>query len=70
MNRQEVSSSDIKSVGYDEQNEVLEVEFQAGSVYQYLHVPKHEYQNLMSASSHGKHLNKFIKGSYEYVKIS
>lgn len=38
MNRVPVSSSNIRSVGYDPQAQIPEVEFHNGGVYQYSHV--------------------------------
>jgi hypothetical protein len=35
MDRQRVNSSNLRSVGYDEEESVLEIEFQAGPVYRY-----------------------------------
>lgn len=35
MERQYVSSSNIASIGYDPDNQVLEIEFLSGAVYQY-----------------------------------
>jgi len=42
MKRQAVESSNLASVGYDVENEILEVEFKHGRVYQYFDVPKDE----------------------------
>ena len=68
MNRTEVDSSQIKSVGYDEATLMLEVEFRySGSVYTYFDVPKSEYDAMMAAESVGKYFNANIKGSgYKY----
>ncbi len=55
MQRQQVDSSNLKSIGYEKQ--VLEIEFQNGDVYQYFDVPKDEYIALMNAESHGKYFN-------------
>lgn len=64
-----VSSSIILSIGYDEQSQTLEVEFQTGSVYQYYNVPRLEFDNLMSSMSKGQHLNTYIKPVYPYSKV-
>jgi hypothetical protein len=40
MERKAVESSNLASVGYDEHEEILEIEFQHGGVYQYFDVPK------------------------------
>lgn len=39
MNRNPVSSSNVKSVGYDSESSRLEVEFHHGGIYQYYGVP-------------------------------
>lgn len=70
MERQQVSSSDLASIGYDPSTHILEVEFVTGSLYQYQSVPSHTYRELMSASSHGRYFNQFIKkGTYTCVRI-
>ena len=69
MDRIAIRSSNIRSVGYDPGLATLEVEFNSGSVYEYLNVPKDEYEGLMSASSKGRYFNINIKGAYEDVRI-
>lgn len=70
MNRQSVESSNLASVGYDAENEILEIEFNHGGVYQYFDVPKNVYEELMSASSHGQYFDRNIKKEgYEFQKI-
>jgi hypothetical protein len=44
MERTPVTSTDILSVGYDPDQELLEVEFIRGAVYQYSGVPVGVYQ--------------------------
>lgn len=70
MDRIPVSSSNIRSIGYDRQSAVLEVEFTSGDVYQYFNVPEYLYQQFLHASSHGQFLNDNIRYSYRYQKIS
>ena len=70
VRRQYVSSSNIASIGYDPDNQVLEIEFLSGAVYQYYDVPQSVYDGLMAADSHGKFLDVYIKkGGYRYTKI-
>ena len=69
MNRTLVSSSNIRSIGYDAQSTVLEVEFTSGDVYQYFNVPEHLHHGLMSASSKGQFLNDNIRYGYRYQKV-
>lgn len=69
MERIQVSSSNIQSIGYDEASMTLEVEFKNGAVYQYFDVPKTEYDALMSAGSQGQYLAANIKGRYRFSKV-
>lgn len=69
MNRIKVNSSNLATVGYDEKNEILEIEFNHGGVYQYFDVPIEEYEALMNASSHGSYFHSNIRDVYEYVKL-
>ena len=70
MYRNTVISTNIRSIGYDPQSAVLEVEFTSGDVYQYFNVPDHLYQQFLRALSHGQFLNDNIRYSYRYQKIS
>lgn len=70
MNRENVSSSNLASVGYDAENKILEIEFLNGGIYQYFNVPDTTYKGLMNASSHGQYFDKNVKkANYRYKKI-
>jgi len=69
VDRVSVVSTNIRSVGYDPESSMLEVEFNSGSIYQYLDVPESEYEGLMNAASKGRYLNRNIKGRYEDIKV-
>jgi hypothetical protein len=49
MERKRVNSSKIRSVGYDEQTQTLEIEFSNGQVYQYVKVYPEVYRRFMAA---------------------
>lgn len=66
MDRLLVNSSNLVSVGYDAATQTLEVEFQSGNVYQYLHVPESVYQSLMTASSKGEYFHDNILKEFDY----
>lgn len=66
---QSVSSSNIASVGYEEESQVAFVEFLNGSTYKYEDVPKSEFDNLLAASSVGKYFNQNFKGVYRFVEV-
>ena len=69
MERQSVSSSNLASIGYDAENEILEVEFKHGGIYQYFGVPENIYDELMNASSQGVYFSANIRNNYEFEKI-
>jgi len=63
-------SSNLKSVGYDEDSSTLEIEFRSGSVYRYADIPSPEYLALMAADSKGRYFNAHIKsGGYSYRRV-
>lgn len=69
MERTPVSSSNIRAIGYDADNQTLEVEFNNGAVYQYYGVPQTDYDSMMAADSKGTYLNANIKGRYNFSKL-
>ena len=70
MNRYNVASSSVKSVGYDSWTETLEVEFLSGSRYQYYGVPQQMHEQMMQAPSKGRFLNAYIKNQYPYSRVA
>jgi hypothetical protein len=70
MERQHVSSSNLRSVGYDQDSSTLEIEFNNGGIYQYLSVPVHIHTGLMTANSKGSYFDSHIKkGPFRFKKI-
>ena len=69
MERYSVASSNIATIGYDEETETLEVEFLAGSIYQYFGVPSHIHEQLMQAGSKGRFLHTYIRNAYPYSRV-
>lgn len=69
MTKISVDSSSLQSVGYDEESETLEVEFQHGAVYQYYNCPQSTYDELMSAPSKGQFFNTYIRNSFPYSRV-
>ena len=67
--RKPVSSSALRSVGYDASRRILVIEFHNGSVYRYFDVPSNVHVGLMEASSHGKYFHRHIRNSgYRYSR--
>ncbi len=64
-----VSSSNIESIGYDEQQQQVYVRFLDGSLYVYKGVPHHEFDNLRDAPSHGSYLHRNYKNVYPYERL-
>tara|TARA_R110002020_G_scaffold26270_23_gene84906 strand:+ start:869 stop:1084 length:216 start_codon:yes stop_codon:yes gene_type:complete len=71
VERVNVESSLIKSIGYQEETSVLEVEFNNGSVYLYAGVPEDIYDQILEADSAGKAFNNLVKtnGAYPYQRV-
>ncbi|WP_277983909.1 KTSC domain-containing protein [Sphingomonas faeni] len=61
-------SSNISSLGYDEESATLQVTFQNGTAYQYFDVPHHVWAAFKAAESKGVFLNTEIKGAYRYSR--
>ena len=68
MTRTAVTSSNLRSVGYDPASRILEIEFKNG-VYQYADVPLEVYEALMAAASLGRYFAQHIKDAYPASKI-
>jgi hypothetical protein len=69
MHRSSVSSSNIRSVGYEPDSFTLEIEFNDGSTYQYYGVPEVEFDAFMNSSSKGRYFNAYIKGRYDTSRV-
>jgi hypothetical protein len=69
MERTPVSSSNLRSIGYDQESSTLEVEFNTGAVYQYHGVGQEAFDSLMQAGSKGAYFNTNIKNSYGTTKL-
>ena len=69
MEREQVSSSNLVSIGYEPESETLEVEFKTSGVYQYFNVPMFMHERLMTADSVGKFFNAGIKNAYPCSKV-
>ena len=69
MERIAVSSSNIASIGYDDSQMILEVEFLNGGVYQYFDVPHETYDGFINAGSHGQFLWAYIRDVFPCQKV-
>ena len=68
MERYQVKSGNIKSIGYE--NKILQIEFKrTGAVYNYVKVPYAVYNNLMHSESKGSFFQEKIKDKYRAEKV-
>lgn len=68
MERVKIESSNIESVGYDDESKVLELEFKNGNVYTYFDVPRTIYLDFLTSESAGRFAHKYIYGSFVHSK--
>jgi hypothetical protein len=68
MERMSVDSSNVVSVGYDEDALTLEVEFNSG-IYCYYDVPTYIFEDLMALDSKGSYLHRNVKSAYSFEKV-
>lgn len=61
-------SSNVAGFCYAETTQVLTVEFNSGSRYDYYDVPEQIFEGMKSADSKGKYLNSEIKGHFRYAR--
>ncbi len=69
MKREPVHSTYFRSVGYNFDMQVLEIEFYSGSIYLYFNVPEHIHQGLMSAYSKDRFHHDYIKDRYHFTRV-
>jgi len=69
MIRETVTSSDLRSVGYDDSESLLEIEFHNGGVYHYFGVPQSVYEALMAAGSKGRYFNAYVRKVYRCERV-
>ena len=69
MERESVSSSNLRSVGYEWWTRTLEIEFHSGGIYQYSRVPAERYHRLMESGSKGHYFHVHIKNGFAYRRV-
>lgn len=69
MMMQDVVSSELQSVGFDEAASILQVKFQNGRVYRYQGVPQSVFENLLRADSKGRFFNAQIRDRYPCQRL-
>ncbi len=69
MERSKVNSSLIRSVGYEPNTRILEIEFNNGGVSQYSSVSAEVHRRLMSAPSTVSYFRDHIEESFSVKRI-
>ena len=69
MQRVLIQSSNLKSVGYDTDKKILEVEFQGGGIYQYDKVSQIVFEEFMTAESKGRYFHANIKNKFAHTRV-
>ena len=69
MERKKVSSSNLRSVGYDASTQTLEVELSDGGIWQYSKVPSKVYRRFMAAQSMVSYYRDNIEEDYSRRRI-
>jgi len=70
MERKEIEySRTIRSIGYDSEKLMMEVEFATDMIYQYRNFPESEYQKIMEARSIDRYFQDNIVNKYKYVRM-
>lgn len=66
------SSSNVSSIGYNEENKILKVIFSGGGSYVYFGIPKFVWTELCEAQSKGKYLQENItrNKTIKYIKLN
>lgn len=69
MDRKDIDSSMLRSIGYDPDSSTLELEFNNGAVWQYFDFPESLWYEFESAESKGKFFFREIKNQYPESRV-
>jgi lysyl-tRNA synthetase class 2 len=64
-----VDSTTLRTVGYDAERQLLQIEFHNRSIYQYFEVPATVYQELLKAPSKGAYFNRSIRSRFDFTLV-
>ena len=67
--QQAVSSSNVKSMAYDPEREIMMVNFHHGGSYFYYDVPPDVFNRVRGADSVGRSLYNNVKDQYDYRRV-
>jgi hypothetical protein len=69
MERKKISSSSIRSVGYDERGQLLEVEFNDGRINQYSGVSPEVHRRLMNSPSIVSYFRDHVEEAFAAKRV-
>lgn len=69
MERKNIESSMINSIGYEIESATLEIEFNSGVIWQYFDFSEASWYEFENSESHGKHFHREIKGQYPEAQV-
>lgn len=69
MERKSIESSMIRSIGFDPDSSILEIEFNSGAIWQYFDFPESEWYEFENAESQGKYFNREILNQYTESQV-
>jgi hypothetical protein len=69
MRRVRVDSRALKSIGYEADARLLEVEFASGKIYRYVDVPDFTYRAFMHAKSKGHFFQTSIDRRFKHEEV-
>jgi len=69
MNRTPVESSSVRSIGYDPETKVLQVEFTSGGLYEYYGVTQFAHDEFIASESKGSHFAVKIRACFESKRL-
>ena len=64
-----VESTTLRSVGYNAERQLLQIEFQNRSIYQYFKVPAAIHEELLHATSKGAYFNRSIRQHFAHALV-
>ena len=69
MERKKVSSSHVRSIGYDVKDQTLEIEFSSGTIMQYSRVSNEIHRRLMASTSMKSFVEDNIQDSFSEKRV-
>ena len=69
MERKRLNASNIRAVGYDARNRVLEIEFSDGRISQYSGVADEVHRRLMNSPSPGSYFHDNIEENFAAKRL-